>query len=456
MNIKQFLRILLTISYTFLSPSYVYSMPGGAAPFNQNMSEEEMLSKMMEEINAAIPEDQREAFWKEVEQETQRLEQATAHMSDEEKQAYLLNQMNAAMEEAAPIQAPEPVIEKKVKEEKPKPKPAQIKEAVETSEILKSIIRSINLFINKAAAFPDFDRKVESWSKQNLLSDWPAGQTWELFKNELNKLNSLLQRFQEKDPKIGMKHIDALAKNEQAIQTLKQLEAKLAREVPIIDVSVFAITSMSKQTKNAIAHTMNALTESIYKIKLGESLQKIIEEFDPAAKKLRAEEEKAAKSALTQTQRQPSQVSVRTAGKPERKNDFFLPSLDDAGISGYRGDSGYTGGSGRGGYDDYNRDATTDGAQKKTGAAGSTGGSAGKSATGDKSDAKKPDDKKPDPATKGKPVETNTTIKDPIVKGHVDNFGRDLKEASDAILSTAELQGDLKAYISKDPSAPAA
>lgn len=439
MKIKRIILILVTVGYTIFTPSYLYAIPAGpapanqgpgAAPFNPNMSEEEMLNMLMEEINSAIPEDQREAFWKEVEIEKRRLEEATAHMSDEEKQAYLINQMNTAMEEAAPMPTPEPVVEKKEKEEKPKPKPAPVKEAVETSEILKSIVKSINSFLNKAAAFPDFERKVSGWANQHLLSDWPANQTWEQFKNELNKFNSLLQRFQEKDAKIGMKHIDALAKNEQAVQILKQLEAKLTREVPTIDVSVFAITSMSKQTKNAIAHTMNALTESIYKIKLGETLQKIIEEFDPAAKKLREEEEKAAKAALTQTQRTPSSRPVTTTRAP-RKGDFNLPSLDDAGISGYGAGSPYS--SGRGGYDQFDGGAPAAGAGDKAGAAGSKGGAAAGGAAGGKDAA----DGKGAGGAKDK-VPESTAIKNPDVKGHVDNFKKAYGEANAFVLPIME------------------
>lgn len=430
MKIKNLLLILVTVGHTFLTPSLFHAAtpfggsPFGGAPLNPNMSEEEMLNKLMEEINAAIPEDQRESFWKDVEAETLRLEEATAHMSDEEKQAYLLNQMNAAMEEAEPIPAPEPIKEQKIKEEKPKPKPAPAKEAVETDEIIKRIVKSINIFLNKAAAFPDFEGKVDRWAKQNLLSDWPTNQSWEQFKNELNKFNSLLQRFQEKDAKIGMKHIDALAKNEQAVQALKQLEVKLSREVPIIDVSVFAITSMNKQTKNAIAHTMNALTQGIYKIKLGETLQKIIEEFDPVAKKLREEEEKAAKTALTQTQRPQKSVPVKTAGKPERRGGFNLPSLDDAGISSYRGGSGYDGG-GYGGYGDY---GATDGFGDDKAKGGSS--SSSKAASGSSADdAKKAEEAKKNEPNKGKAAETTTTIKDPDVKEQVDKFKKAYDEA---------------------------
>lgn len=91
MKIKNILFITLFAGCTFIIPPHLIAIPagpapmGGAAPFNPNMSEEEMLAKLMEEIDAAIPEDQRKAFWAEVEAETRRLEEATAHMSDEEK-----------------------------------------------------------------------------------------------------------------------------------------------------------------------------------------------------------------------------------------------------------------------------------------------------------------------------------------------------------------------------------
>lgn len=451
MNVKQKILNLFICAATFFHTAHLFPgqpfnapfSPAGAgpgAPFNPAMNEEEMLSKLMEEINAAIPEDQRDAFWKEVEAETKRLEEATANMSEDEKLAYLNNRMTEAFEEAAQATQPEaekPVAQEKV-EEKPKPKPAPVKEAIETNEVIQSIVKSINAFITKANAFPDFDRKTDKWAKDNFLSDWPVGQTWELFKNELNKFNSLIQRFQEKDAKIGMKHIDKLAKNEAALQALKQLETKLAREIPNIDVSVFSITSMSKQTKNAIAHTMNALTESLYKIKLNEMLQKIIEEFDPEAKKLREAEEKAAKDALTKAQRPTSNVPVKTAGKAEqKKGDFTLPSFDEGSYGGYGSyPSGGSYGSGSG-YDNYSDGFGGDASKGGS----STGGKAGGAASGSGSkagDIKGKGEEKAGAGAKDK-VETVTSIKNTDVKEHFDNFKREYGEANKILLQVKDI-----------------
>ena len=153
--------------------------------------------------------------------------------------------------------------------------------------------------------------------------------------------------------------------------------------------------------------------------------QKIIEEFDPAAKKLREAEEKASKDALTKSQQKPSQVPVRTAGKAEKKGDFYLPSLNDAGIGGYSGAGGAPYGGGRAGSDHGSDAGTGD----KTKGGSTTSGAGGKSgAAGDGKDAGKDASKAND--AKGKAPEPITAIKNPDVKNHVESFKKALTEAN--------------------------
>lgn len=291
--------------------------------FNPNATEKVIRNRdLMGEIDKAIPEDQLGAFWEKVENKSQRLDEATAHMNEEEVRAYLqevyaqegikshlLGFKPSVPKEAVP-QTPEPVVKvKQVKKEKKiKPAPVSVKEPVDTSKIIKSLITSIDNFINKIAMFPDYERKVSSWAKQHLLIDWPAEQTWHLFKDQLQQFNSLLHRFQEKDIKIGMKHIDALSKNNQVVQSLELLDIKLIREVPVIDVGAIGGSPAKKISKNAMAHVINALTEAMYAMKLNESLQKIIAEFEPVEKKLGREE-------------------VKIVDKPESISSFPLSSL---------------------------------------------------------------------------------------------------------------------------------
>jgi hypothetical protein len=413
------------------------------------MSEEELLNQLMEEINSALPEDQRDTFWQEVAKETERLEAATASMSDEEKEKYLMDLITAEPSQETETPQTEVPIEKPIeKKEEIKPTPRSTKETKEISEILQSIVRSIEKFLDKAAAFPNFDGKVERWAKQRRLTDWQEGQKWATFKDALNTFITLLSRFNEKDPKIGMKHIDALLKNEPLIQNLKQLEAKLMREVPLIEVNAFAIASMSKQTKNAIAHVINALTESLYRLNLPNELQKIIAEFDTTAKQLREQEEKATKTALTQSKAfQPSRPT-RVAGKAERKNGLSLPSLDDLGIPGYSprsgGASGTSGGS-----------ETAPGAKKTPSSKTSSGKTGAKK--DEKKDGKKgADDKKGKEIGPDKGTKDSGVIKSPDIKKHIDSFEKDLKEAADTMLSTDELSSKEKLESFVASTAPAA
>ncbi len=424
MNIRQFFTIFVFIFSSFVSSTiHCAGAPAEASfqGFDPNMSEEELLRKLMEDIDEALPEDQRASFWQEVAKETERLEKETANMDEEEKEKYLLDLITAEPGKEVERPEPEEAEIEEIEEKAPKAKPTPVKETKEISDVLKSLVKSIESFLGKAAAFPDFDGKVDRWAKQKRFTDWQEGQNWQSLKNELDKLVSRLERFKEKDPKIGMKHIDALLKNEPMIQNLKQLEVKLSREVPLIEMSVFAIEKMSNQTKNAITHTINALTEGLYRINLPEELLKILAEFDPAAKKILAEEEKAAKSALTQSKAYQPSRPTRVAGKRDRSDRLSLPSLDDLGFSGYTPSrsGGYRGGAGS----SEPQGPTSRGTSQK--------GAAGKKDAQKKKDEKKGDGKDvgPDAPKKDK----TTTIKSPDVKKHLDNFSKDLREAHDKV-----------------------
>jgi hypothetical protein len=413
------------------------------AGFNPNMSEEELLNQLMQEINAALPEDQRDAFWQEVARETERLEQETAHMAPEEKEQYLMNLIAAETtpESEAPVA---PTAPKSVEKEVTQPvKPAiTIEKTDAIMSVISQIVTLIESFITKAAAFPDFDGKALGWVQKGRITDWQAD-SWSTFQHDLNKLVHTLQRFKDKDVKIGFKHLDELAKNETLMQNLRRLQSKLNEYEPAIKVTPFEIASMSEPTKNAAIHVINTLTDVLYRNKINPELQKIIELFDPIAKKIREEEEKAAKTALT-SRRPEVTVPVRTAGKPERRTDFMLPSFDDFGLD-----------DGRGVMPSYQpskkpaqeRDEFKGKEKKETGKTSSSGTKGAEIAKGKTEE----DKKRVEEAQKKKPTEAPVPqIKHAEVKKNVEDLLRkDIEEASNIILETPEFQSNqsLKQYL---------
>lgn len=423
-------------------------------PFDPNMSEEEIFNQLMQSINAALPEEARESFWQEVAQETERLERETAHMSPEEKDAYfekLMKDASMAMqpEPITPIQEPT-VQEMSTKESEKKPS-VEIKEAVETAEdvikVINSIIKSIESFITKANAFAGFDGKVSSWLQKGRITDWQSIH-WTEFQHELHRLVVVLQRFKEKDPKIGLKHLDELRKNELIIQNLKRLQQKLTDYEARIVITPFEIANMSEPTKNACIHVINALTDTIYRNKIMDELLKIIEKFDPTAKKIREEEEKAAKAAQM-SNRYDVNIPVRTAGKPETRGDNFnLPSFDDFGMDGgvgRRPSFDYTGASNTGGPQEQNK------SDEKKGGKGIQGGST--SANDGKAASEAPDIKKSGEKLKTVSLDkkddkkTDSTKKEPAQIKHTeakknleDLFRKDLEDTRTIILETPEFQ----------------
>lgn len=423
-------------------------MPPMGAGFNPNMSEEELLNQLMQEINAALPEDQRDAFWQEVARETERLEQETAHMAPEEKEQYLMNLIAAETtpEMEAPI-APQPQkpVEKEVQQ--PAKSTVPLEKTDEIMSIISQIVTSIESFITKAAAFPDFDGKALGWVGKGRITDWQAD-SWSTFQHDLNKLVHTLQRFKDKDIKIGFKHLDELAKNETLMQSLRRLQSKLNEYEPTIKITPFEIASMSEPTKNAAIHVINTLTDVLYRNKINPELQKIIELFDPMAKKIREEEEKAVKTALS-SRRAEVTVPVRTAGRPERRTDFMLPSFEDFGLDDGRGVMPS--------YQPPRRPAQESdefkGKEKKgTGKTSSsdTKGTGTKGIGAEKGKTEE-DKKRVEEAQKKKPTEAPVPqIKHAEVKKNVEDLLRkDIEEASNIILETPEFQSNqsLKQYL---------
>lgn len=435
----------------------VYAMPPVGTPgvpqmgaFNPNMSEEELLNQLMQEINAALPEDQRDAFWQEVARETERLEQETAHMAPDEKEKYLLNLISAetAPEPTAPEVLPsQPIVN--VTPSKPTKPVIALEKTDDIMSLISQIVRSIESFITKAAAFPDFDGKALSWVQKGRITDWQA-QGWSSFQHDLNKFVSLLERFKEKDIKIGFKHLDELAKEEVVLQNLKRLQKKLVDYEVIIKVTPFEIASMSESTKNASIHVINALTESMYQSNIPAALQKIIELFDPMAKKIREEEEKIAKNALA-TKRPQGTMPTRIIGRPDRTNDFMLPSFDDFGLGGRKSYDTPSMKPGSGEKESTQSDDKKGGSKSSGGtSAGKGKGGAGKGSTD--TDKKKPDEKK---KTETQPAQIKHTE---IKKNVEDLLRKDFEDLQSTLLETSEFQSNesLKQYLLKPNPAPEA
>jgi hypothetical protein len=413
------------------------------ANLDPNMSQEDLLAQFMSEIDQLIPEEERATFWEEVAKETERLERETAHMSEEEKEKYLMNIITQPpTPEAPPVPTPTPVpvVEEPVK--KPVVKPVSAADKVtEVVNIITSIIKSIESLLNKAAALPDFDGKIERWIRQKRINDWPAGVSWASFQHELNRFVHILQQIKDKDIKIGYKHIESIIESEQVLNNLRQLETRLAHNVPNIEVSVFAMAKMTPGSKVAINKSVNALAESMYKMQLPAELKKLMEKFEPIAKKIREEEEKLTKAAATPYARAHAEVPTKIAGKREQPRR--LPSLDDFGIGGKGG-----GGAPQPSYERGGKEEAPAGGKEgkrggsagigggKGGGARPTGGGAGRgAATGGK--GKEEEDKENKGGGKaagGRAAPGKTKVEqDADVKRNLGDFSKSLQDAANAL-----------------------
>lgn len=457
-----FLLVSMSISLAILlaSPHMAHAgapslgMPGAFPGFDPNMSEEQLISQLMKEIDAALPEDQREAFWEEVARETERIEDEMNKLNlttPAEREQYLLNLMSE--EEPEPV---EPAIQKPKTEsvepqkEVSKTKPSSsLEQDEEALKLIQQLTKAIENFLSKVAAFPDFDGRAIRWIQKGSITDWQA-ENWAHFIHELNKFVNLLQRFKEKDPSFGFKHLHELMKDEAVMQNLKRLHTKLMDYEAKIKINPFEVASMSTATKNAFIHSINALTESLYRTKAPQDLQKIIEIFDPIAKKIREQEESAAKEALSTSKKLPSTVPVKTAGKPEERYEFALPKLEDFGLTGGRVAPRPS----RQGGPRQEAEAP----KKEDGKKGPATKEEGKKTTDEKA-KEAADKKKQEDESKKKKQEESKEIKHPGIKKNIeDAFKKDIEEASNIIFETPEFQtkDSLKDYLQLQTAAPSA
>jgi len=441
------LLAFLLCSHVCVFASMAPPQPNAGMPFpgfDPNMSEEELLNLLMEEINQAIPEDQRENFWQEVARETERLEQETAHMSPEEKEKYLLDMITA---EPTPQPETRPESEITRPETTPTERPTvkqpsivEVDKAQEAIDMLNTLIKSIEDFLNKAAAFPDFDGKVEHWIKQKRITDWPKDATWSQFSFELSSFVHRLQLLKDKDTCIGYKHLQALLEQESLMNNLKQLHARLAQNVPAIDVSVFALTKMTDTTKDAIIKTTNALTEALYTLKLPEQLTTLLATFEPIAKKLQEEEDKATKRAIDQSKRFVPVTPVRVVGKPEPRQDFALPTLD---IPGARGGLGPQAPSKRPSGKKGETAAKEDKKRAPARSGGKGATTSGKTPSAGKKkeeDKKKKGTEKDKEKDKDKKDDKKKEVSHPDAKRNITDFGKSIQSAGTAIDEADEVQ----------------
>ncbi|CAN5134014.1 hypothetical protein BH09DEP1_BH09DEP1_2590 [soil metagenome] len=296
-------------------------------------------------------------------------------------------------------------------------------------QMIDALLASITRFLSKAQAMVELSGKIPSWVKEGKLRNWPATLTWNSFRAQVEELQAKLNKIKDKDSKTGTyKYLDELIKEDGAYNNLVRLKENLAKSEPQIELGSFAIDKMSGKSRQAIRDTLTHLHEAVVTMGISASLDKIIEKYDPTAKKIKESEEAAQKRASEESRRGRTPGYTTVGGYPKGGSDSRGRYDFD------RGGGAYSPGL----FDAPAREKEREDS-KKNAKAGAGGGAAG-----GKADAKKPEDKKPG-ADKPKREEDKTAL------GFVNKFNDGLYEFQNAIEENKNLSNIEKHMADANP-----
>jgi len=237
-----------------------------------------------------------------------------------------------------PTQEPETKEPETKVEEKPKaePEPVITSEDQKAIKMISDLIANTASFINKSAQIIDLSSKVIRWEKKDPSFKWQKTVTWNNFKADLEKLISTLKSLLEQDPKTkSYRHITNLTADKALYNNLSKVHQVIAEFEPQIEDTTPEM-KLSKKSKEPLKRVISEYTEALFTLKLPQELDKLIAKFDPTAKKIAEEEEKAIKKAEEESKKPRRPGRTITAGSPEPVGDYY-PSYD---MDGY--DPGYS------------------------------------------------------------------------------------------------------------------
>lgn len=262
----------------------------------------------------------------------------------------LLEEMEKVFNEAASQapQQPQPELEKPTytppvqQETKPVEKPAVPSDKqLAALKLIDSVLTSTSNFLNKAQIMVELPGKIPAWIKEGKLRNWPATLTWNTFKSQVEELQLKLNKIKDRDTRSGtFKYLNDFIKDESLNNNLSKVRDSLVRNEPKIELSSFGVDKMTTESRTAVRTVLLALHEATSILAIPAELDKIIEKYEPTAKKIKESEEAAQKRALEESRRGRYPGSSFTSAPPARERaetygkgrdfDRYMPSSLEA------------------------------------------------------------------------------------------------------------------------------
>lgn len=455
-NIRSIFLILWTFLGLIVPYSYVYAPPASPVGGAPQLSDEDLkfledLGKQIQDEVAKLPtreqlkaqglsdieiergEKQGKIQTKEkFDEDVKRYSEMSEEQLFAEMEKALAEVERASTPEAQPEYPPAGIYQGEQEAPTPTPTPTPAaKPAVSSNkqqaaiQLIDTLLGHINKFLSKSQVMVGLPGKITSWIKEGKLKNWPASLTWNSFRAQVEELQAKLNKIKDKDTKSGAyKYLDDLIKDEGTYNNLVKLKNDLAKSEPKISLGDFGVDAMTSVSRQAVRDTLLNLQEALANMGVLAALDKLIEKYEPTAKKIKETEEAAQKKALEESRRGRSPSYTTVGGYPKYEGDYRGRYDFD------RGATNYTPGK----FETPEREKAREDSKKETKAGG------GQAAGGKKADDKKPEGKKSAP-------EKPKREEDKTVTDLVKDFNAGIFDFYDAYEADQEMLSKIESHI---------
>lgn len=206
-------------------------------------------------------------------------------------------------------QVPAPVDEKMVEPERIIP---PCKETNNIVDLINTLIHHTNSFMLKASMIPDFNNIVHRFvAQKSAKGSLPKNMSWALLKEKIESFQYKLHVMLEKDPQNKQyRSINAFGDNTTLCNNLNRLRSTLEKYEARIEAPKFGLGEISITTKRAIDEVLEGYIEALFSLDIPQALDKVIQTYEPRAKKLSEQEEAARKKAFEESKKFPTSKPV--------------------------------------------------------------------------------------------------------------------------------------------------
>lgn len=280
--------------------------------------QEEVTKEIDTFVNTLSPEEQAQ-FHKDVDELTKVMSQ----MSEEELVEFIGSMfpeegamppmpVPAPMEETAVCPLPTPM------QEKPQEPVIPAKSIEAAIKLIDDITTYTERFLRKAQIIPELPGKIEQWVEKNKIKEWNADITWEILKNKIELFIHKLQMLKELDPKTKQhKHLSNLIQQENLYNNLSHVKDTLERWEPKVEAPSFGLGKVSSSSRQAIRAVLSNFVEAFYRLRVLDTINKLLEKYEPRAKTLYEEEETSRKKAVEESKKARIESPKRETKMPE-------------------------------------------------------------------------------------------------------------------------------------------